>query len=127
MTIYIKVIVCLCCIWYLKLTFMISLFSSNFVNKKIILLHTCITGKRIGIALHYCEPIGAERSCGDDEVAMVMEGGSIPEKISSVNCKCSGGEPLKIQKSYFRGWKWNHDLVCSMVGIFYCFLLFSIS
>ena len=81
-----------------------------------------ITGKRIGIALHYCEPIGAERPCGDDEVAMVMEGGSIPEKIRSVNCKCSDGEPLKIKKSYFRGWKWNHDLVCSMVGLYFIVL-----
>ncbi|XP_062601111.1 uncharacterized protein LOC134262798 [Saccostrea cucullata] len=71
-------------------------------------------GKRIGIALHYCNPIGGERTCGDDEVAMVMEGGNIPEKIRNVNCKCPSDDPLKIKKSYYVGWKKNHDLVCAM-------------
>lgn len=47
---------------------------------------------------------------------MVMEGGNIPERIRSVNCKCQGQDPMKIKKSYMVGWKWNHDLVCDMVG-----------
>lgn len=71
-------------------------------------------GKRIGIALHYCNPLGAVRSCEDGEIAMVMEGGTIPERIHSVNCKCPGQEPMEIKKSYFVGWKKNHDLVCAM-------------
>lgn len=59
------------------------------------------------------------RSCEDGEIAMVMEGGTIPERIHSVNCKCPGQEPMEIKKSYFVGWKKNHDLVCAMVGDFY--------
>lgn len=75
-----------------------------------------VLGRRIGIALHYCNPLGAVRSCEDGETAMVMEGGNIPERIRSVNCKCQGQDPMKIKKSYMVGWKWNHDLVCDMVG-----------
>lgn len=49
---------------------------------------------------------------------MVMEGGTIPERITSVNCKCPGQEPMKIKKSYYVGWKKNQDLVCAMVRDF---------
>lgn len=85
--------------------------------KKIIII--CLfTGKEVQYKLNYCTEPPTERTCENDEIAVVMSGVLYPDVVDTVNCACPNNEyNLHLKRAYFVSpFRISHEFVCQMVS-----------
>ena len=76
------------------------------------------TGKEVQYKLNYCTAPPAERTCENEEIAVVMSGVLYPDVVDTVNCACPNNEyNLHLKRAYFvSSFRISHEFVCRMVS-----------
>ena len=74
------------------------------------------TGKEVQYKLNYCTAPPTERTCENEEIAVVMSGVLYPDVVDTVNCACPNNEyNLHLKRAYFVSpFRISHEFVCRM-------------